>query len=207
MCAHTAEATTRSEIFFVVCVDVSFMILKIDKDLYNFCAHKSCRHSRHTKSRERSMESQSSGPGLQPDFINSMCGSITKWNRLEQGALVATITRSDVFGFVERSEAESNSVAMMCNRASFVNSVNINDASVHGVCVTNTTLQQQRTLWARELRCDFTSHQSKCLQRSHDRTRHGIQSLETIHWINRGDVCRRPHRLINTNYNNTNCCP
>ena len=67
-------------------------------------------------------------------------------DRLEQGALVATITRSDVFGFVERSEAESNSVAMMCNRASFVNSVNINDASVHGVCVTNTTLQQQRTL-------------------------------------------------------------
>ena len=163
MCAHTAEATTRSEIFFVVCVDMSFMILKIDKDLYNFCAHKSCRHSRHTKSRERSMESQSSGPGLQPDSINSMWGSITKWNRLEQGALVATITRSDVFGFVERSEAESNSVAMMCNRASFVNSVNINDASVHGVCVTNTTLQQQRTLWARELCSWFHNHLSKCL--------------------------------------------
>ena len=145
MCAHTAEATTRSEIFFVVCVDVSFMILKIDKDLYNFCAHKSCRHSRHEVPREiDGITEFRSGPATRFHQLDAWVHN--EMDRLEQGALVATITRSDVFGFVERSEAESNSVAMMCNRASFVNSVNINDASVHGVCVTNTTLQQQRTL-------------------------------------------------------------
>ena len=72
MCAHTAEATTRSEIFFVVCVDVSFMILKIDKDLYNFCAHKSYRHSRYNEVPREKIESQSQGPGLRPDSIERL---------------------------------------------------------------------------------------------------------------------------------------
>ena len=41
-----------------------------------------------SKSCERSMESQRQGPVLCPDSINSFVGSITKWNRLEQDALV-----------------------------------------------------------------------------------------------------------------------
>ena len=144
---HTLRKQQRAaKSFFVVCVDVSFMILKIDKDLYNFCAHKSCRHSRHTKSRERLMESQSSGPGLQPDSINSMRGSITKWIGSSKAHSLQRSLAATCLVLWSGCEAESNSVAMMCNRASFVNSVNINDASVHGVCVTNTTLQQQRTL-------------------------------------------------------------
>ena len=197
MCAHTAEATTRSEIFFVVCVDVSFMILKIDKDLYNFCAHKSCRHSRHTKSRERSMESQSSGPGLQPDSINSMRGSITKWIGSSkahslQRSLAATC-------LVLWSGAKQNRTALRwcaielrlltlltLTMRLFTESLQrTHRCNSHGLCE------------LASFDCDFTSHSSRCLQRSHDRTWHGIQSLETIHWINRGDARRRLHRFIN----------
>ena len=45
VCTHCGSNNAQRNLF-VVCVDMSFMILKIDKDLYNFCAHKSCRHSR-----------------------------------------------------------------------------------------------------------------------------------------------------------------
>lgn len=103
-------------------------ILKFDKDLFNFCTQKLQALSMIEVPREM-MESQSSGPGLEPDSINSMRGFMANESTRARRTRCNLQLKQRVWFCVAERNLIEHSCDWWCNRASFVNSVNINDAS------------------------------------------------------------------------------
>ena len=132
MCAHSGSNNAQRNLF-VVCADVGSLILKFDKDLFNFCTQKLQALSTIEVPREM-MESQSAGPGLQPVCVNSMRRFMMNESTRARRTRCNHQLQQRVWLCVAERNLIEHSWIDDYNRASFVNSVDINDASVHRVC-------------------------------------------------------------------------